>query len=86
MPCSLTMHACFHIARSNIYADLQLGWMEAEEGLLVVSEPLFFPRVTQSFTRHATYIETFHNHTTCTEALQPFNYAGRQRTIDDVVL
>ncbi|CAL8461863.1 g1394 [Coccomyxa elongata] len=23
----------------------QLGWMEAEEGLLVVSEPLFFPRV-----------------------------------------
>lgn len=40
---------------------LQLGWQETEEGLLIVSEPLFFPRVSESSTcMHALLILCLH--------------------------
>lgn len=48
--CFIGMHASFTLqGLSNTCAGMQLGWMENEEGLVVVSEPLFFPRVTHSF-------------------------------------
>ncbi len=45
------MHAICSLASPHFLliifcVALQLGWEEAEEGLLIVSEPLFFPRVS----------------------------------------
>ncbi len=60
--CSLKVHAELALeGLSKMCADLQLGWMEDEEGLLVVSEPLFFPRVSHSFAMRHCIIPQSHN-------------------------